>query len=104
LKTLSDIQAELAAWAAEAVPDADHLAKMREEFDELLDKPGNAHEMADLFMALLVHASSCGVDIEAAVMEKLQIVKGRTYGAPDENGVARHIRHKEMECGKDSGK
>lgn len=158
MSDLRAIQNELAAWAATALhPNANHLKKLQEEFEELQSTPDDASEMADVFLALIIHASSTKTDLMAAIHKyrlqaglevwaskvlhpidgnlnrlqealhrlniipsdperiigvlvalvahssskridlfaaarrKFEIVKLRTYGNPDANGVCRHI-------------
>lgn len=87
-----NLQRDLAEWATGAgVLGANHLAKVRDELEELESAPSDPHEMADVMLALMLHAEQNGVNLMDAALEKLGVVKTRTYGAPDERGVVRHI-------------
>lgn len=89
---MSDLQKEVAEWALQAnIMGANHLAKVRDELDELDAPPADPMEMADVLLALMLHAEIHGVDLIAAAREKLEVVKTRTYGEPDGRGVVRHV-------------
>jgi len=86
------LQRLLSIWAAKSLPDnANHLEKLKEEFGELLDQPTDPKEMADVLLALMLHAENNGVDLLAAGLKKFRIVIGREYGKVDSKGVSRHI-------------
>ncbi len=52
-----DLQKLITDWAKATLPaDANHLAKLREEYDELARTPSDPFEMADVLLALLLHA------------------------------------------------
>ena len=87
-----DLQHELCGWAHDSnVLRANHLAKIRDELAELEAAPNDRMEMADVLLALMLHAEQNGVDLLLVGWQKLAIIKGRTYGDPDERGVIRHI-------------
>lgn len=91
--TTSDpLQKKVAAWAANALPvNANHLQKIKEYLIELENTPDNQGEMADVLLALMLHAESKGIDLLGAGSAKFQVIKTRVYGACDERGVSRHI-------------
>lgn len=92
LRTADGFQNRLFAWAKSALPaDANHFKKLQEEFKELLDYPKDPQEMADVFLALMLHAQANGICLMEAAHEKFGVVKGRVYGPCDENGISRHI-------------
>lgn len=85
------LQKLLKIWADKALPDnTNHLEKLKEEFAELLDEPYDPTEMADVLLALMLHAESNGVDLLAAGLSKFRIVIGREYGELNSKGVSRH--------------
>ena len=87
-----DLQRILAEWAKTAgVLGANHLAKVRDELIELEAMPDDPMEMADVLLALMLHAEQRGVDLLPVAAEKLEVVRTRTYGKPDERGVVRHV-------------
>lgn len=90
--TSDPLQKKVAAWAANALPtNANHLQKIKEELIELEAQPDDQGEMADVLLALMLHAESRGIDLLGAGYEKFRVIKTRVYGACDERGVARHI-------------
>lgn len=90
--TLCELQKGVAEWARAALPpEADHLKKLKEEMGELLESPCDAEEMADVCLALMLHAEKCGVDLLSAARAKLGAIRARAYGPCDENGVSRHL-------------
>lgn len=87
-----NLQNDLYRWArATGVIKANHLAKLRDELEELEAAPNDCMEMADVLLALMLHAEQNGVDLLQVGRQKLEIIKGRTYGDPDERGVVRHL-------------
>jgi hypothetical protein len=68
------------------------LAHLEREWRELIQADRDPLEMADVQMLLWAWADCAGVDLAAAVHEKLEIVKRRTWGAPDASGVVEHVR------------
>lgn len=71
---------------------AHHLLK---EAKELVDKPTDISEMADIFNLLMDVCRRSGHDIRDllnAVDYKLDVLLTRKWGKPDENGVIEHIR------------
>ena len=85
------LQEQVALWASNALPsDANHLSKLIEEAEELQAAPGDPMEMADVLLALMLHAEENGVDLLAAGHEKLAIVQERHYGPADDRGITRH--------------
>lgn len=55
---METLQKAAAEWAKQALPlDANHLEKLKEELNELCDTPDSADEMADVCLALMIHAT-----------------------------------------------
>lgn len=73
------------------------MAHFSKEFDELLgalktnDPKRIGNELADCAMLLFDMADISGIDIGAAMLEKLEINKKRKWGKPDEHGCIEHI-------------
>lgn len=85
-----NLQAEVAAWASVNIPpEADQIAKLREELDELALSPADPGEIGDLMIGLMHHASKHGVDALAAAAAKFEIVKKRQY-TMQADGTCRH--------------
>lgn len=93
--SLDGLAQEVRAWQRVTFPRATphsvatHLLK---EARELHREPGDAEEIADLFMLVVGAAGASGVDLAAAVRRKLEENKGRTWGEPDADGVVEHVR------------
>ena len=71
-----------------------HLLK---EVNEALKEPYNKEEYADCLLLLLDAARLAGIDADTLLLagfQKLEINKKRTWGAPDENGIAEHVRNR----------
>ncbi len=85
------LQQRLAKFAKRAgFYTANHIGKIAEELDELRATPSDPHEMADIVLAVMLHADTHGVDLLAACQEKFCIVASREYGSHDHRGVVRH--------------
>jgi hypothetical protein len=86
---------DILAWQRRTFPDgtaascAKHLLK---EAHELVAKPTDGEEMADIVFLAFGAADRAGVDLWAAIRAKFEINKSRTWGTPDVDGVVHHIR------------
>ena len=90
-----NLQSEVSAWAKiHLPPEADSIAKLREEIEELALEPSDPHEIGDVLIGLMVHASNHGIDVLSAAADKFEIVKTRRY-AMLENGTCRHVTRNE---------
>lgn len=86
------LQQATAQWAERALPaDANHLAKLKDEVLKLDQAPDSARKMANICLALMLHAEQHGVDLLTVAREKLAENQTRTYGPVDEQGITRHI-------------
>lgn len=86
------IQQQLACFAKRAgFYAANHLTKAGDELAELRDAPADPAEMADVVLAIMLHADQHGVDLLEACRKKLAAVTTRRYGLPDSRGVVRHL-------------
>lgn len=85
----------LLSWSREtfpgrrAAPTREHLVR---ELRELADQPTDRLEIADVLMLAFALADCEGVDPALAVLDKLEIVRSRTWSAPDVDGVVEHVR------------
>ncbi len=92
-------------WQKETFPKASLLSKIKhlqEELAELKDAiikdlhtQEIEHEFADCFTLLFGSASTFGMDFKdiiSCIDSKMEINKKRTWGAPDKDGVVRHIK------------
>lgn len=93
---------EIIEWQRQTFGQATAYSKvthLKEEINELMiDIRINAdwkrHEYADCFFLLFGAAAADGMsyeDICQAIQEKFEINKARKWGAPDSNGVVKHI-------------
>jgi len=72
------------------------LNHLREELDEVIADPIDEHEWADCLQLLIdAYRLATGNTTEHlldACFEKLEINKNRTWNAPDENGIFKHVK------------
>lgn len=90
----AELQKETGLWSDETFPlssNSSRIAHMEDELKELLDKPADKLEMADIMLLLMHHAHIHKVNLVDAVAEKFEIIKQRKWGKPDERGVVRHV-------------
>lgn len=88
-------QTEVSEWAKKTFPNSsDHgrLFHLHEEVIELMEKPHDGREMADIYLILLHHAEAHGIDLAKVAKEKFEIVKNRKWGHPDKNGIIHHLK------------
>lgn len=94
--TLDSITREVNDWQAVTFPRAtpesvvEHLR--REVVDELVPKPRDPMEVADVYFLLVGLAYELGVDLKQIVADKLAVNRARTWGQPDAHGVVEHVR------------
>lgn len=105
--SVAQLQDMVGQWGDRTFPREDRdlaiigcLAHLREEIDELecaalspRDDP--AHELADVFILAFQVAHLLRIDAGAAVRAKMAENRRRTWGAPDERGVVRHVEPEE---------
>lgn len=80
--TMTSIQAVVVEWAARTFgPDRENAAwkKLFEEIGEVLKNPSESGEWGDVFILLYDLASMYGVEPNAAVIQKLEAMAGRTW-------------------------
>lgn len=93
-----DIQNDIAAFTDSVFGKSNPVSKLhhlREEVDELIEDVNDTHEWADCVILLIDAAKKAGHDMDdlySFVQEKMKINKNRKWGAPDENGVVRHVK------------
>jgi hypothetical protein len=94
-RNVGEILAVTSAWALVTFPKATpeswarHIGK---EAMELKDDPRDPMEIADGLILYAGLATKCGFDIFEIVRTKHAINLGRTWGAPDADGVVEHVR------------
>jgi len=91
---IRELTAEIKQWCDEVYPTRtrDHMiAKLREEFQEFLDEPLNAWEMADIMIIMLDLADCLGFDLPKIISHKMDINRNqRTWTVKD--GILKHDR------------
>lgn len=88
------IQLEIGQWGDKTFPQSSPrsvLAHFKKESKELIDDE-TAVEAADCAMLLLHFAHKMGFSLNDQIRQKFEINKGRTWGAPDKDGVVEHVR------------
>ncbi len=93
--TVSELQAEIAAWIGPLHPTRAPLgtiAKVLEEIGELIasERMRDPLEVADVLILVLDLATLLDVDVTAAVRAKLDINRRRSWRAAD-NGALSHV-------------
>jgi hypothetical protein len=94
--TLDELHDDVAQWLVHifgegnALSAAGALRKFEEEARELLDSPLDPHEAADVFISLASYCLRAGIDLKAAIAEKLAILWTREWEQrPD--GTVHHV-------------
>lgn len=91
-RTTDALAQEVWQWAEATFPnrtDSSMFLKMYGELAELIESDGDPHELADLFIMLMDYAVRKKIDIAAAVIEKLEINRQRTWKIMP-NGTMQH--------------
>ena len=94
-QSLENLLKEVYEWQLATFPHSNAFSKakhLESEVKELLEDPSDQGELADCFFLIVGAIMSQGYDIAEIVRAKLEINKARTWGKPDENGVAEHVR------------
>ncbi len=92
---LSVVQREVDEWAEATfthATQASRIAHLRREVGELSEHPYAPEEIADVFILLCGIVRGAGVDLADEVRAKLQLLRERTWGEPDAEGVVEHVR------------
>lgn len=92
---IREMTALIKHWCDEVYPTRtrDHMiAKLKEEFQELADRPLDAWEMADIVIIMLDLCDHLGFDIAKIVHHKMDINRKRTWNITDE-GILKHVKH-----------
>jgi len=95
MSAISELQAEIAAWADQLNPDRRPIgiiAKMLEELGELIasERIADPLELADVLILALDLAHLQGIDVESAIMQKMAINRARKWRIAD-NGSMTHV-------------
>ena len=93
------LQDDIGVFSEKTFPGATPRSKalhLSEEAKEAAADPDDIIEWADCLILLLDGARKSGfsaADIHAAALKKLEINKARKWGAPDADGVVRHVEN-----------
>lgn len=93
--SLDALTREIVEWQRETFPHgtpASCVAHLVEEVAELSANPTDPSEIADCYFLIVGAANRAGVDLVAAVRDKLAVNRARVWGNPDANGVVNHVR------------
>jgi hypothetical protein len=92
---ISFLQQEIATWADSLIPNRtahQALTKLAlEEIPEFLLEPDSPGEYADLVILILDIAHLQGIDVKAAVLEKMNINKNREWEVDPKTGIMSHL-------------
>lgn len=72
--------------------DTSRLLHLREEVNELIEKPDDVLEMADIGLILLKHCYAKKVDLLEIMQIKYNQIKDSSWHPPDANGVVRRVK------------
>ena len=90
----NETQKSISAWASATFSGqtpGSKIAHLRDELEELAEKPDDKEEIADLLILLLNIMEMAGGDWQEEVNKKMAKNRARTWSAPDERGVCHHI-------------
>lgn len=86
------LQSLVAKWADQALPaNANTETALLEELLELRAAPNSPSQIANVCLALMLHADRQGVDVLTVARDRLAILRSYEYGHYDENGLSRHV-------------
>ncbi len=94
-QTLDELFSEVAEFSIATFPTAtlkSVATHIRREARELLRKPSDGEETADIVTLCIGMAARQGIDLKAEITAKLAKNRLRKWGAPDKDGVVEHIR------------
>lgn len=90
---IREITQDVQAWLSDVYPDRtldSTLAKLREELQELSERPLDGWEAADVIILLFDLCDMAGFDIAKLVHHKMDINRKRTWSLVD--GVLKHAK------------
>lgn len=93
--TLQQIQDKIVEWADQALPNRtpqQAFLKLFEELGEVLSRPRDEMEWADVFIILVDLANFHGISgamLNQAILDKMEVNRGRQWGE-NELGVMKH--------------
>lgn len=95
MSNIMQLQAEIAQWADQIIPQRTPLSivcKMLEELSELIasERMSDPSEVADIVILALDLCHLQGIDLETAVQDKMLINRQRNWSISD-NGRAQHV-------------
>lgn len=94
--TIEELQRIISEWADEVFPDRTvrgSLAKlMTEELPELCTNLTDPDEYADVVIMVLDLAHQMGIDVQRAVLRKMEINRTRVWKRDPDSGFYKHIK------------
>lgn len=97
LVTLRTLQKDIVRWADRTFPNRtvdDILRKLEEERKELLDGMITGDEYADIFILVMDLAAQHGIDVQKALVDKLEINRKRQWALNPETGTMQHVEER----------
>ncbi len=94
LVTLRTLQNDIVRWADRTFPHRtveDILRKLEEERKELLDGMITGDEYADIFILVMDLAAQHGIDIQKALVDKLEINRKREWKLNPDTNTMQHV-------------
>jgi hypothetical protein len=87
---------KIGEWSKQAFPDAteiEHLLKLKQETEEVIERPKNEDEYADCFMCLMAAAYKANIpyeQLQLAIAHKLNVNRKRQW-VRLEDGTYQHV-------------
>lgn len=93
--SLEKVVEEILEWQAETFKKATQKSRathLLREAAELYAAPGDVKEAADVIFLAIGLINGAGENLLTVLRQKLDVVKQRKYGEPDDEGVSEHIK------------
>ena len=94
--SLKALQNEVSAWADSVYPNRTFEATVGKFHEEIAELQESGHadpsEYADVLILALDLATLCGIDIEKAVRDKIEINYKRTWAVNAQTGIMSHVK------------
>lgn len=97
---IKELQHSVSSWADETFPGRpmqSALLKLYEEIGEMVRDIGNPSEHADVYILMLDISHMAGVDVEQAILAKLEVNRQRAWRKTG-NGTMQHTQEDDGEA------